>query len=190
MTSIKPSARAPFTFALAKDRRIFEDPSFPELDLLKVARSNFDWLLKINGIESTSQQCVYGSHFLLAALNASNTIDGFAEVCGGGLTSDTGVLTPSGSIEKHMWVRYRRGNESWFVDITADQFGYADVVYGLESDLNQVFFADVQEHTNLLLKQIRQDPFFDKLAKKRVPDNTSRSIKVLESRQPKSGLSL
>lgn len=91
----------------------------------------------------------------------------FAEVCGGGLTEDTGVLTPQGTIEKHMWVRYCKDNQSWFLDITADQFGYADVVYGLEEDLSRIFLADPQEDTNLLLAQIRKDPFFDKLAKSR-----------------------
>lgn len=190
MTAIKPSARAPFTHAPAKDCCIFQDPNFPELDLLKAARNNFDLLLKINGIESTKQQCVYGSHFLIAILNASGTMGAFAEVCGGGLTEDTGVLTPQGTIEKHMWVRYCKDNQSWFLDITADQFGYADLVYGLEEDLSRIFLADPQEDTNLLLAQIRKDPFFDKLAKSRGADNQSGVTKVSGTRQPKSGLSL
>lgn len=168
----------------------FQDENFPELNLLKVARNNFDLLLRINGIESTKQQCVYGSHFLLAVLNASDTMGGFAEVCGGGLTSETGVLTPQGSTEKHMWVRYFKGNQSWFLDITADQFGYADVVYGLEKNLSQVFLADPQEDTNLLLKKIRQDPFFERLAKAGVSAHQSGSTKVSENRRPKPGLSL
>lgn len=168
----------------------FQDSNFPEIGLLKTAREHFDFLLRINGFDSTNQQCVYGSHFLLAALNTSNTIDGFAEVCGGGLTSGTGVLTPSGSIEKHMWVRYRRGDDSWFLDITADQFGYADVVYGLEKNLSHVFLADPQEDTNLLLKKIRQDPFFERLAKDGASAHQSGSTKVSENRRPKPGLSL
>ena len=190
MTAIKPSDGALLIHALAKDRRIFQDPNFPELDLLKAARNNFDLLLKINGIEATKQQCVYGSHFLLAILNNSGTVGGFAEVCGGGLTEHTGVLTPQGTVEKHMWVRYCKDGQSWFLDITADQFGYADVVYGSEKKLNRIFLADPQENTNLLLTQIRRDPFFDKLAKKRGVNSPSGVTKVSGGRQPKSGLSL
>ena len=63
-----------------------------------------------------------------------------------------------------MWVSALYKGERWYLDITADQFGYPGIIHAPVAALETVFVADPQAQTESLLQIIRQDPIFQEMA--------------------------
>jgi len=133
------------------------DSSFPLSDLAVMAREQFLAFLKMSGFSSTDQSCVFGSHYLLMILKRFGPRDGLISIQSGGLKPGTGIKSPDGQLNKHMWVLCEVEKKQWVVDITADQFGFAPVCYVRATDAESAFIADHKETTEALLGRMHQD---------------------------------
>jgi len=70
---------------------------------------------------------------MYASILLATLLSKFAEapshVCGGGPPMDGGLADPAGVLRGHYWVEgTTRSGEDFVADITADQFGYPNVV--------------------------------------------------------------
>lgn len=138
---------------------------FEEKELVEMARRQFLALLKMSGFGSTEQACVLGSHYLYLVLRKFSKRSTDLQICGGGYSPGTGAKTADGSYAKHMWVAGVFEGELWFFDITADQFGYPEIVCVKASEVGSCLIADHQEMTNELLSCMhRDDPVLAQMA--------------------------
>ncbi len=170
--------RKPLRATLKIISKLKNDNSFPELEIVAMARKQFTQLLEISGIGSTQNSCVFASHYLYMLLNRfSKTLDEVALCGGGAIPSDhddvtsllTGVLVNPIRRESHMWVRAVVNGTPWILDISADQFGFSQVVHLKEENAHPIYLADPQPITESVLQSAYEnDPVLAQMAGHRV----------------------
>lgn len=138
---------------------------FEEKELVQMARKQFLAFLKMSGFGSTEQACVFGSHYLYLVFGKFSKSLTDLRICGGGYSPGTGAKTADGSYAKHMWVSGVFEGELWFFDITADQFGYPEILCVRASEVSGCLIADPREMTEDLLRCMhRDDPVLAQMA--------------------------
>lgn len=129
---------------------------FEEKELIQMARKQFLRLLKISGFDSTEQSCVFGSHYLYMILKGFSKNIKNLQIYGGN-SVETGAKNEDGSFANHMWVGGIYQGERWFFDITADQFGFPEILCIKACEAQDYLVADSQATTAELLDCLHKD---------------------------------
>jgi hypothetical protein len=96
------------------------------------------------GTSETRGSCLHASILLSTML--TKFAGATCRVRGGGPPMDGGVLDPAGALRGHYWVEGLTCSGQFFVvDITADQFGYEDVVLLAKDEAQLRYFPGEQK---------------------------------------------
>ena len=96
-------------------------------DVCASTRRIFDRMLKASQIRGVGGSCLFASYLLRRSLVKFCSCEAMIRGGDGGL--EEGILGVDGRWHGHYWVEFRDASRAVFIaDITADQFGHADVV--------------------------------------------------------------
>lgn len=91
---------------------------------------------------NTSGSCVFACIFLKSMFDKFTNFN--TSYRGGDGTGDGGYIDSKGNYHGHYWLDVSANNDSYIVDITADQFGDSPVVVSSLSKTNQYIAGDQQ----------------------------------------------
>lgn len=109
-----------------------------------------------NGAVASAGTCLYASIALKQALE--KFADCVVKVRGGDGHGDGGILGRDELLHGHYWLEGRTFSGVGFVaDITADQFGYAQVVVLPWQQARAIYYPGVQDVVDCAVKEIERD---------------------------------
>lgn len=99
-------------------------------DFVRRTRALHEQMLAASGIGGSAGTCLYASFVLQMTL--AKFLKCSTWVCGGDGSGDGGARDNQGMLRGHYWVEgITQAGEHFVADITADQFGFEPVYFGL-----------------------------------------------------------
>lgn len=99
-------------------------------DFVRSTRALHDQMLDASGLEGTAGTCLYASFVL--QMTMAKFLGCVVTIRGGDGRGDGGALDSQGRLRGHYWVEgTTSAGEHFVADITADQFGFPPVYFGL-----------------------------------------------------------